>query len=165
MFHTRCKYSKHVANVSNALLIFATRFKCFKRVANIQNTLQMLAPPGIPNALLIPEKSNMRQVSSTVPIHVIGKEIISIEVGKFAATIDGSTNDAPPVSIYLAVGVVYDRKDLRFWKKGCKRYAERDSLNRFRPKHIYQYMEMQLFCETFICRLVELHCYWPIGEI
>ncbi len=51
---------------------------------------------------------------SNSPVHVIGKEIISIEVGKFAATIDGSTNDAASVSIYLAVGVVYDRKDLRF---------------------------------------------------
>ena len=53
MFQTRCKCSKHVSNVYNALrifkirfkcfkrvtVIFKTRFKCFKRVANIQNTL------------------------------------------------------------------------------------------------------------------------------
>ncbi len=41
MLKTRCEYSKHVSNVSNALLIFQPRFKCFKRVANIRNTLQM----------------------------------------------------------------------------------------------------------------------------
>ena len=40
MFQTGCKFSKHIAKVSNAL-IFKTRFKCFKRVANYQNTLQM----------------------------------------------------------------------------------------------------------------------------
>ncbi len=28
MFQTRCKYSNHVANVSNALQKFKTRFKC-----------------------------------------------------------------------------------------------------------------------------------------
>ncbi len=42
MFQTRCKYSKHVANVSKALQIFKIRCsKCFKRVASIQNTLLM----------------------------------------------------------------------------------------------------------------------------
>ncbi len=65
MFQTPCKYSKHVANVSSALRI-KTGCKCFKRVANIQNTLQMLAPRCIRTALLIPEKNNMRQVTSTV---------------------------------------------------------------------------------------------------
>ena len=61
MFQTRCKYSKHVANVSNALRIFKTRFKCFKRVANIQNTLLVFETrceywthvSNISNALLI----------------------------------------------------------------------------------------------------------------
>ncbi len=35
MFQTRCEYSKHVSNVSNALLIFKTRFKCFKRIVQL----------------------------------------------------------------------------------------------------------------------------------
>ena len=58
MFQTRCKYFKHLANVSNALRTFKTRckclnallifkrvFRCFKRVANIQNTLLMFQTP------------------------------------------------------------------------------------------------------------------------
>ncbi len=55
MFQTRGKYSKHVANVSNALLIFKTRFKCFKRVANIQNTLYNYVSTAF-YSQLIPEK-------------------------------------------------------------------------------------------------------------
>ncbi len=34
MFKTRCEYSKHVSNVSNALLIF-------KHVLNVSNVLQI----------------------------------------------------------------------------------------------------------------------------
>ena len=35
MFQTRCEYSKHILNVSNALLIFKMLFICLKLVANI----------------------------------------------------------------------------------------------------------------------------------
>ena len=55
--------------------MFQTRFKCFKHVANVQNTfitfktrLLIVAPPCIPNALLIPEKHNIWQVSATVDL-------------------------------------------------------------------------------------------------
>ena len=41
MFQTRCKYSKHVANISNALGIFKTRCNCFNRAANICNAFKM----------------------------------------------------------------------------------------------------------------------------
>ena len=73
MFQTRCyNVSNTFANVQNTFIIFKTRcqcfkcVKCFKRVANIQNVLRIFAPPYIPNALLIPEKNNMWQVSATV---------------------------------------------------------------------------------------------------
>ncbi len=51
--------------------MFQMRFKCFKRVANLQKRVANICTAYVKlNALLIPEKNNMWQVSATVVMSV-----------------------------------------------------------------------------------------------